>query len=50
LDDALQAIAIRYGARTADFVAMQLEHPARASRSAVRPSPTRLAGGSSATG
>jgi putative intracellular protease/amidase len=27
LDDALDAIAARYGARTADFVAMQLEYP-----------------------
>lgn len=29
LDAALAAIAGRYGARTADFVAMQLEHPGR---------------------
>ena len=27
LDEALQAIAARYGMRTADFVAMQLEYP-----------------------
>ena len=27
LDDALRAIAARYGAPTADFVAMQLEYP-----------------------
>ena len=27
LDDALQAISIRYGSRTGDFVAMQLEYP-----------------------
>ena len=27
LDDTLQAIGARYGARTADFVAMQLEYP-----------------------
>ena len=30
LDDALQAIERRYGARTADLVAMQLEYPERA--------------------
>jgi hypothetical protein len=30
LDDALQAIERRYGARTADVVAMQLEYPGRA--------------------
>jgi transcriptional regulator GlxA family with amidase domain len=29
LDDALQAIAARYGTRTGDFVAMQLEYPAQ---------------------
>ena len=29
LDDALRTISDRYGARTADFVAMQLEYPAR---------------------
>jgi hypothetical protein len=29
LDDALLAIAARYGARTARFVAMQLEYPKR---------------------
>jgi hypothetical protein len=29
LDDALAAIAMRYGARTADFVAMQLEYQRR---------------------
>ncbi|RWC52810.1 hypothetical protein [Mesorhizobium sp.] len=27
LDETLRAIAVRYGARTADFVAMQLEYP-----------------------
>jgi hypothetical protein len=27
LDDALQGIAARYGTRTTDFVAMQLEYP-----------------------
>ena len=27
LDDALRGIEARYGARTADFVAMQLEYP-----------------------
>lgn len=27
LDETLRAIAARYGARTADFVAMQLEYP-----------------------
>ena len=31
LDDTLEAIATRYGLRTADFVAMQLEYPARPS-------------------
>jgi transcriptional regulator GlxA family with amidase domain len=35
LDEALEAIAARYGARTADFVAMQLEYPT-APRRAVR--------------
>lgn len=31
LDETLQTISDRYGARTADFVAMQLEYPARVS-------------------
>ncbi len=33
LDETLQTISDRYGARTADFVAMQLEYPARGHRS-----------------
>jgi hypothetical protein len=32
LDEALRAIAVRYGARTADFVATQLEYPGHAAR------------------
>jgi hypothetical protein len=32
LEQALRAIAARYGARTADFVAMQLEYPRRYAR------------------
>jgi hypothetical protein len=30
LDNALQTISQRYGSRTADLVAMQLEYPAKA--------------------
>ena len=33
LDDTLRAIATRYGMRTADFVATQLEYPQAASMS-----------------
>ena len=35
LDEALDAITARYGARTADFVAMQLEYPRRSTQSSI---------------
>jgi putative intracellular protease/amidase len=37
LDDALRGIAARYGDRTADFVAVQLEYPSKQLRAALNP-------------
>jgi putative intracellular protease/amidase len=48
LDQALQEIATRYGARTADFVAMQLEYPRQSAPQSTLPAAAEV--GASGTG